>query len=113
MVLWPQVFAQVGGATIATFFGTNKFDLILFFLSQRRLEVQAREVTEALSRVGNVRGLSKRARVSYIRCVISARGVIICQLPVVNSVYSHAKKNLYMGGSVVDESTVPMSTAVL
>ncbi|CAM9230402.1 unnamed protein product, partial [Ectocarpus sp. 8 AP-2014] len=41
-----------------TWFGSDK---------QRRLEVQAREVTEALSRVGNVRGLSKRARVSYIR----------------------------------------------
>ncbi|CAM9538931.1 unnamed protein product [Ectocarpus fasciculatus] len=41
-----------------TWFGRDK---------QGRLEVQAREVTEALSRVGNVRGLSTRARVSYIR----------------------------------------------
>ncbi|CAM9419647.1 unnamed protein product [Ectocarpus sp. 12 AP-2014] len=41
-----------------TWFGSDK---------QRRLEVQAREVTETLSRVGNVRGMSKRAHVSYIR----------------------------------------------
>ena len=40
-----------------------------FCLSQRRLEARAEEVMAALNRVGDVRDIRQRARVSYIRFV--------------------------------------------
>ena len=43
----------------------------LLLLSQRRLEAQSEEVRAALARVGDVGDIRQRARVSYIRCVLS------------------------------------------
>lgn len=57
-----------GASSIVFLFVPHSIHALLL-LSQRRLEAESEEVMEALARVGDIRDIRQRARVSYIRCV--------------------------------------------